>query len=58
MIEKEKCENPWKKECNNIDIEVYIYYKNNKVPICRKCWAEIGESDREWSETNPMRIRE
>jgi len=47
----EQCKNPWKKkECTSTDIEVYILYKNNKVPICRECWAEIAESDREWSE--------
>ncbi|MCW4035298.1 MAG: hypothetical protein NWF03_08035 [Candidatus Bathyarchaeota archaeon] len=44
----EHCKNPWKKHCDSEDIEVYIYYKNKQVPICKKCWSKIVEKDIEW----------
>jgi hypothetical protein len=44
----ESCKNPWNGRCKNSDIEVYIYYKNKCVPICRKCWSKIAEKDIEW----------
>ena len=44
----ESCKNPWKERCVNNDIEVYIYYKNQRIPICRKCWSNISETDIEW----------
>jgi hypothetical protein len=44
----EKCKNPLKEKCENTDIEVYIYYKNKCLPICRKCWGKIAEKDIEW----------
>ena len=42
------CKNPWRKKCNNTDIEVYIFFKNTRKPICRKCWNKIVENDYEW----------
>ena len=44
----EICKNPWKQKCKNTDIEVYIYYKNSNLPVCRKCWSKISEKDIEW----------
>ncbi|MCW4016542.1 MAG: hypothetical protein NWF06_09245 [Candidatus Bathyarchaeota archaeon] len=44
----ETCKNPWKRNCTNTNIEVYIYYKNKSIPICRKCWSKIAEKDLEW----------
>ena len=45
----EKCTNPWKEECANTDIEVYIIQKEeNKLPICHECWTSIAESNHEW----------
>ncbi|MBN1784823.1 MAG: hypothetical protein JW815_03715 [Candidatus Bathyarchaeota archaeon] len=44
----EICKNPWNGKCKNSDIQVYIYYKNKRVPICRKCWSKIAEKDIEW----------
>jgi hypothetical protein len=44
----ERCRNPWNKECKNGDIEVYIVFKGNKLPICRRCWSKIAEKDLEW----------
>ncbi|MCJ7613922.1 hypothetical protein MUO71_04055 [Candidatus Bathyarchaeota archaeon] len=44
----ENCKTPWKERCKNSDIEVYIYYKNKRIPICRNCWSSIAEKDVEW----------
>jgi hypothetical protein len=44
----ENCKNPWNGKCRNTDIEVYIYYRNKRLPICRKCWRTIAEKDIEW----------
>jgi len=44
----ENCKNPWNGECKNTDIEVYIYYKDKRLPICRDCWSTIAEDDIEW----------
>jgi hypothetical protein len=44
----ENCNNPWKTKCKKKDIEVYIYYKNERLPICKKCWKKIAEKDVEW----------
>jgi len=44
----EVCQNPWKPECKNTDITVTIIYKGEPKPICRTCWEEIADSDKEW----------
>lgn len=44
----EHCRNPWNKECKNMNIEVYIFYKGKKRPICRRCWSKISKKDLEW----------
>jgi hypothetical protein len=44
----ERCRNPWNKECKNGDIEVYILFKGEKLPICRRCWGRIADKDMEW----------
>jgi hypothetical protein len=44
----EVCKNPWNGKCKNADIEVYIFYKNKRLPICRKCWSMIAEKDIDW----------
>jgi len=44
----ETCRNPWNGECRSPDIEVYIYYKGRRLPICRDCWSDIAEKDLEW----------
>ncbi len=43
-----KCQNPWNRKCKNKDIVVFIYYKNERTPICRECWSKIAEKDLEW----------
>ncbi len=45
----EKCKNPWSNnKCQKTDIEVYIYYKGQRLPICRDCWDSIADKDIEW----------
>ncbi|MEM1589838.1 MAG: hypothetical protein QW175_05420 [Candidatus Bathyarchaeia archaeon] len=44
----EHCRNPWDKSCRNEDIGVYIVFKDEKLPICRRCWRKIAEKDLEW----------
>ncbi|MDH5622923.1 MAG: hypothetical protein OEY39_00435 [Candidatus Bathyarchaeota archaeon] len=44
----EKCRNPWNGECRSTDIEVYIYFRGRRLPICRDCWTDIAEKDFEW----------
>ncbi|MEA2089283.1 MAG: hypothetical protein U9O89_00775 [Thermoproteota archaeon] len=48
MSSKERCRNPWKSECKNTDIELYILYKDERRPICRGCWAKIAEKELQW----------
>lgn len=45
------CQNPFKK-CKNQDCEVIILYNGERREICHECWAEIAESDHEWSSNN------
>jgi hypothetical protein len=42
------CQNPWKGKCKNSDIEVYIYYHDKRLPLCRKCWNKIADKDLDW----------
>ncbi|MCK4313227.1 hypothetical protein KAW04_00520 [Candidatus Bathyarchaeota archaeon] len=44
----ERCRNPWNKECKSANIEVYIFHKGTKRPICRRCWSQIAKKDLEW----------
>jgi len=44
----ERCKNPWHRECKNNDIEVYISFKGERLPICRKCWGRIADKELEW----------
>lgn len=45
----EVCQNPWKPDCKNSDIIVEIMYKGEPHPICRECWKEINDLDKQWS---------
>ncbi|MEM2875756.1 MAG: CdvA-like protein [Candidatus Bathyarchaeia archaeon] len=42
------CKNPWDKKCRNTDVEVFIYYGGEYVPICSDCWKRIVEKDLSW----------
>lgn len=45
----EKCLNPFRKRmCGRPDIEVYMMFDNERLPICSKCWTKIAKSDYEW----------
>jgi hypothetical protein len=49
-MSRERCRNPWNGKCQNTDIEVFILYKGDRLPICRRCWSKIAESNIEWGE--------
>jgi len=44
------CSNPWNPECRSTDIALDIMHKGKQLPICRKCWVPLANSDREWGE--------
>jgi len=44
----DSCKSPWNGKCSSTNIEVYIQYKDQVLPICRHCWGEIAEKDIEW----------
>jgi hypothetical protein len=46
----ERCRNPWNGRCENTDIQLYIYYDGERLPICGKCWSQICDGDFEWGE--------
>jgi hypothetical protein len=54
MSRGEHCRNPWNGKCRNRDIEVYIFFEGERLPICRRCWAKIADSSIEWSERKGM----
>ncbi|NIP67055.1 hypothetical protein GWN63_03235 [Candidatus Bathyarchaeota archaeon] len=45
---EERCKNPWNGDCDNTEIEVYIYRDGRKLPICQSCWAQIANLNVEW----------
>ena len=51
-FESERCANPWKRNCRNADIVLYIVYKGRRLPICKSCWAELADTDLEWGESS------
>jgi hypothetical protein len=36
-----------------MDIEVFILYKGFRLPICRRCWSKIANSNIEWGVDEP-----
>ena len=46
----ESCKSPLKPDCGSRDIAVYIVFGGKTLPVCRKCWDEIAETDLEWGE--------
>lgn len=44
----EKCRNPWNEACDSVDIELYIFYKGEEIPICSECWRKLSEAEVEW----------
>jgi hypothetical protein len=57
----ERCRSPWNGKCKDTDIEVFIIYKGVRLPICRRCWSRIANSNLEWGEPltpETLRVRE
>lgn len=46
----EMCQNPFKKKKCNSGEPIVTYITGNKIPICKKCWEEIADSDFQWDE--------
>jgi hypothetical protein len=44
----EHCKNPWHRECKDGNIEVYILFRGERLPICRRCWTRLADKDVEW----------
>jgi len=44
----EHCRNPWNGKCRSTDIELYVMHKGAQLPICRRCWGRIANSNVEW----------
>jgi hypothetical protein len=44
----EHCQNPWDPDCQSSNIELYLLYKNKKIPICKSCWLKIADSRKKW----------
>ena len=42
------CRNPWNKNCRNRNIELFIYYGDEFIPICSDCWKKLAEKDLNW----------
>lgn len=50
MSETEKCSNPFKPNCKNTEIKVYIEADGTgQIPICGNCWDFLAENA-EWDE--------
>ena len=50
----EKCKNPWKEDCVETDIQLYILINKESLPICRLCWNKIADSQKEWGTPTPQ----
>ena len=55
MSRAERCRNPWNGRCRNTDIEVFIVHKGSRLPICRRCWSKIANSNIEWGQPSPLK---
>ncbi|MEM2546968.1 MAG: hypothetical protein QXM37_05005 [Candidatus Bathyarchaeia archaeon] len=50
MSNVEHCRNPWNGKCKNTDIGVFILYNGDRLPICKRCWSKIADTNIEWGE--------
>ncbi|MEM2098244.1 MAG: hypothetical protein QXU99_00650 [Candidatus Bathyarchaeia archaeon] len=48
MDELEHCKNPWNNKCVSEDIMLYILLRGEKLPVCRRCWSELADSEVYW----------
>lgn len=46
----DKCRSPINPGCGERDIAVYIVFDGKVLPVCRKCWRVIADTDLEWWE--------
>lgn len=46
----EECRSPLNPHCRSRDIALYIVYEGKRLPICRRCWEQIAETNLEWGE--------
>ena len=46
----EHCKNPWKNDCKSGNIQLYIEFKGEKLPICKRCWSHIAEKELDWGD--------
>ncbi len=54
----ERCRSPLNPDCGNWDIALYIFFEGKRLPVCRKCWRQMAETDLEWGESIPRaRVR-
>jgi len=44
----EHCQNPLNHNCKSENIKLYIFFKGEKLPICRQCWSNLAEREVEW----------
>ena len=45
----ENCQNPWKNNCRNVNIEVYIVHERQQLPICTHC-KKIRDDKGYWNQ--------
>jgi len=48
----EHCMNPWNGDCRNTDIQLYIFFRQRRRPICRACWEGVAKGDYSWNSLN------
>jgi hypothetical protein len=46
----ERCKNPWKSNCKSGNIKLYIQFKGEKLPICKRCWSNIADNEVSWGD--------
>jgi hypothetical protein len=46
----EHCKNPWKSSCKSGNIQLYIEFKGEKLPICKRCWSHIADKELNWDD--------
>jgi hypothetical protein len=46
----EHCKNPWKNDCKSGNIKLYIKFKGEKLPICKRCWSRIADNELNWGD--------
>jgi len=50
VVIMEHCKNPWKNDCKSGNIKLYIQFKGEKLPICKRCWSRIADEELNWGD--------